>query len=141
MKVGTLSFEIRGESQNKEMVLSPEERREIIARVASAQTPDLLVCAGYSLGDRDDLEWLVQDRRISSGKAGLIVEVQHDKAVPTVPATTKQPRSGAGHVVYLLIPGKPAQSLGSQAIVSGADRNSALLMKQFEEMVPINRPI
>jgi hypothetical protein len=59
MKLGTISFEIRG-VHKKRMVLASAQRRELIAHVASTHAPDLLLCAGFSVSTHTDLEQLAR---------------------------------------------------------------------------------
>ena len=92
------------------MVLSSAQRREIIVRVASTHSPDLLLCAGYSLEDNDDLDQLAQDSRILKGKTTLIVEVKTDREWKSANAAGRQPGNASPHRVYLVDPGKRVQT-------------------------------
>ena len=118
MKIGTLSFEIQGTDTAKRMVLSSAQRREIIARVADKYSPHLLLCAGYSLADNEELHRLVHDSRISKGRTTLIVEVQTDRNATR--ASGKQ-GSVSCHRVYLIGPDEFEQPLGHQVIVHSRD--------------------
>jgi hypothetical protein len=72
MLIGTLSFEKNGD----ELTLRGAKRRELIAHVTAEHRPDLLVCAGHSLDNEDDLEQLANDGGILNGQSYLIVEVR-----------------------------------------------------------------
>jgi hypothetical protein len=116
------------------MVLSPQDRREQIARAVAKWHPDLLICAGYSVDRRADLEWLANDKRLCGAPTTVIVEVQHDS--PAVgPRSSKDDGLGSSHRVYLLEKGKPPRSLGNQTIVKGTDRSDKPMVAAFEGLI------
>ena len=140
MQIGTLSFEIQGENSDKRMVLSSAERREIIACVADKYSPDLLLCAGFSLDDNDDLDQLAQDRRVSGGGTFLIVEVQTDRELKAARDSGKQSINFPLHRIYLIVPGKSAQPLGRHQVISQSKELSGQTRKtridEFEKTIP-----
>jgi len=78
VKIGTMSLEIVGRN-DKWMVLSSADRRDIVAHVASKHSPELLVCAGFSLSDPSDLDALKKDPRILDGRTSLVASDTEDQ--------------------------------------------------------------
>ena len=146
MIIGTLSFEIQGEGSHKCMTLQAAERRDIIAHVAEAYHPYLLLCAGFSLGkgcgegpigepDNAELNVLVNDPRIFNGTTTLIVEVKNE------PEAMALLNGLSAHRIYLVGCHGHVRSLGRQAIKRGNDWQSGQDRKQndhiahFEDLI------
>jgi hypothetical protein len=73
LRVGTLSSELQG----AEMRLTGEERINAIMDVLKKHSPDVLLTAGYSLSDENDLACLKSRLNASSWNGLLFVEVEH----------------------------------------------------------------
>lgn len=131
MKIGTLSFEIRGKEQSMHMVLPSAQRRELVIHVASTYSPDLLLCAGWTVAENVDLDQLAQDNRISTGKSILILEVEHSAGEVTKPVSN--------HEMFLVEPGRDVRSLGRQVIQQSADlkgEGRSRRIHLFEDRIP-----
>ena len=77
MKIGTLSFELKGHK----MALKSNDRLKMILEVVRKYQPDLLLCAGSSLENNSDLIKLKNKLDLIKSKTTLIVEVINDHQI------------------------------------------------------------
>lgn len=108
MRIGTVSFEIRSVPGEKVMALPSSERQALIARIVHLWSPDLIVCAGYSLDADENLTELAKSEEILHGKTALVVEVKH--------SASGEPGNNldSPHQVFFVAPNNTVRPLGRQ---------------------------
>lgn len=129
MKIGTLSFELKGEK----MALSGSDRIKIITEVVKTNNPEFILCSGYSLENNENLIELESKLKEQGNKTTILVEVQYDIDIQNSGHPVKS--SDSTHKMFIIDPKIGIKELGAQFFATSGeldkDSNSVLL-KKFE---------
>jgi hypothetical protein len=133
MRIGTLSFPRNGNFQ----LLTGNEQAIRIRDIGIHYKPDLLVCAGHSLIENEELTH-VEEISVKVPETSVLVEVQNDQAA----ASEKSAHPNRSlHAMYA-ITSAGTRRLGSQVFVNSAEVQGksefreAELREQFNEALP-----
>jgi len=130
MKIGTLSFELKGE----EMALSGLDRIKIILEVAKTYRPDFILCSGYSLENNENLIELESKLKEQDNKTTILVEVKNDIDIQNNGHPVKD--SDSTHKMFIIDPKSGIKELGVQFFSTSEelDKDSnRILLKEFEK--------
>ena len=137
MRIGTLSFELE---KTDKMKLSGSQRCEIIKNIVQGNDLDLMLCAGYSLDNKDQLNNLQQSMNELRSKTILILEVQSDDQIQKEGHPLKDLKLGSygsKHKMYAIIPKIEPINLGAQYFSTSSELNNkkdgANIIKKFED--------
>lgn len=123
MKIATLSFELC----DTEMVLTGEQRVEIIADVIKKHQPALLLCAGYAVETDENLVNLTDKCKLIASSTTALIEVKNAlKGNHSFPSS---------HVMNLLTNLNNTVELGRQYFASSGELdidNTEVLIKSLE---------
>lgn len=134
VKIGTLSFEVQGKDQQFPPALTAEKRMAIIERVvAKKSAPDLLVCAGHTLDNDDQLEELANRLSASESTTAVILEVRDSKQTPRSLREPDDPKLARKHSMFLIPKGSKPVHLGGQYFGTAGEAESSKRVTAFKE--------
>ena len=124
MKIGTLSFELRG----SEMALHGKDRIERIVTAINDHSPDILVTGGYSLQEESDLNTLGRALKKLNWDGLLFVEVKDSESH----SLSKLAKKGnSNHCAFAWISSR-WERLGVQHLMDSRDRDDRNKLADFQ---------